>query len=52
MITWDERKRTLDLQQHGIDFRDAEAVFDGLAAAAEHKCLAHGERHPIPGGGT
>jgi uncharacterized protein len=29
VFTWDERKRKLNLAKHGIDFRDAEAIFDG-----------------------
>ena len=52
MTTSDESKRTLNLQKHGTDFRDAEAIFDGPAVAAEDKRLAYGERHPILGGGT
>lgn len=52
MITSDESKRTLNPQKHGIDFRDAEAIFDGPAVAAKDKRLAYGERHPILDGGT
>lgn len=28
-FTWSERKRSLNLRQHGIDFRDAAFVFEG-----------------------
>jgi uncharacterized DUF497 family protein len=28
-FTWDEEKRKRNLQKHGIDFRDAAAVFSG-----------------------
>lgn len=26
---WDESKRQINLQKHGLDFRDAPAIFDG-----------------------
>jgi uncharacterized DUF497 family protein len=29
MITWDESKRLINLDQHGVDFADLEAFFDG-----------------------
>ena len=28
-FTWSEAKRTLNIQQHGLDFVDAQRVFDG-----------------------
>jgi hypothetical protein len=30
VITWDQRKRRLNLTKHGLDFVDAEGVFLGL----------------------
>jgi uncharacterized DUF497 family protein len=33
-FTWSERKRSLNLKQHGIDFLDAVAVFEGLTELA------------------
>ncbi len=30
MITWDERKRRVNLKKHGFDFIDAEEVFQGV----------------------
>ena len=35
MFTWDERKRKLNLAKHGIDFRDAETIFDGPLVTVE-----------------
>lgn len=32
---WDERKRALNLEKHGIDFRDAISVFDHPHLTAE-----------------
>ncbi|MBK1617989.1 hypothetical protein CKO42_05885 [Lamprobacter modestohalophilus] len=29
MITWDESKRLINRDQHGVDFADLEAFFDG-----------------------
>ena len=34
-FTWSERKRSLNLKQHGIDFLDAVAVFEGLTFTYE-----------------
>lgn len=28
MITWDENKRQANLAKHGIDFAEAETIFD------------------------
>jgi uncharacterized DUF497 family protein len=43
---WDEAKRHSNLEKHGIDFRDARAVFDGRpyvtiasARGSEHRSL-------------
>jgi uncharacterized DUF497 family protein len=30
VITWDERKRRLNLKKHGFDFVDAEELFQGV----------------------
>ena len=35
MYWWDEKKRTFNLAKHGIDFRDAEKIFDGPLVAVE-----------------
>lgn len=47
MITWDESKRRLNLRKHGIDFRDAEAIFDGPTVTAEDTRLAYGEQRLV-----
>lgn len=47
MITWDESKRKLNLQKHGIDFRDADAIFDGPTVTAEDKRLSYGEQRLV-----
>ena len=43
MFTWDERKRTLNLAKHGIDFRDAAVVFDGPLVTVEDAREDYGE---------
>jgi hypothetical protein len=30
VVTWDEPKRRTNLRKHGLDFRDAEQVFEGV----------------------
>lgn len=34
-FTWHERKRQANLKKHGLDFADAERVFDGPVATVE-----------------
>lgn len=34
-ITWDEAKRKRNLKEHGLDFVDAQDVFDGLTFTYE-----------------
>jgi uncharacterized DUF497 family protein len=43
VFTWDEKKRKLNLAKHGIDFADAEAVFDGPLVTAEDRREPYGE---------
>ena len=47
MITWDESKRRLNLKKHGIDFREADEIFDGPTLTAEDTRLAYGEQRLI-----
>lgn len=47
MITWDESKRKLNLRKHGIDFRDAETIFDGPTVTAEDTRLPYGEQRLV-----
>ena len=35
MVTWDEKKRKLNLAKHGIDFADAPAIFKGPLVTVE-----------------
>jgi uncharacterized DUF497 family protein len=44
VITWDESKRRINLQLHGIDFADLEAFFDGDLLTREDAREAYGER--------
>ena len=43
MFTLDEKKRKLNLAKHGIDFRDAEAIFDGPLVTVEDTREDYGE---------
>jgi uncharacterized DUF497 family protein len=43
VFTWDEKKRKLNLVKHGVDFRDASVIFDGLLVTVEDTCEAYGE---------
>ncbi len=47
MITWDEAKRKLNLKKHGIDFRDADGIFDGPTVTAEDTRSAFGEQRLV-----
>ncbi|KHD05857.1 hypothetical protein PN36_17825 [Candidatus Thiomargarita nelsonii] len=41
---WDENKRQINLQKHGIDFIGVEEVFDGDTVTLEDKRLYYGEQ--------
>jgi uncharacterized DUF497 family protein len=43
-FTWSERKRSLNLKQHGIDFLDAVAVFEGLTFTYEDDRFSYREQ--------
>ena len=43
-FTWSERKRSLNLKQHGIDFLDAVAVFEGLTFTYEDDRFSYQEQ--------
>ena len=47
MITWDESKRRLNLRKHGIDFVEAEEVFDGPMVTSEDTRLSYGEQRLV-----
>jgi len=40
---WDEPKRVINLQEHGVDFKDAALIFDGVVLEAEDKRNDYGE---------
>jgi uncharacterized DUF497 family protein len=44
MFSWDEGKRSRNLQRHGIDFADAAKVFDGFTVTAEDRRYEYGEQ--------
>ncbi len=43
MITWNESKRQINLNDHGIDFADLEPFFDGDLLTREDVSEAYGE---------
>jgi uncharacterized DUF497 family protein len=44
MLTWTERKRKLNIADHGIDFAGCEAIFDGPVFTYEDVRDAYGEQ--------
>ena len=46
-FTWSERKRAVNLREHGLDFIDAPRVFEGLTFTYEDDRLAYGEQRFI-----
>jgi len=47
VFTWDEKKRKLNLAKHGIDFADAQAIFDGPLVTVEDAREPYGEARYI-----
>ena len=43
-FTWSERKRAINLKEHGLDFIDASRVFEGLTFTYEDDRFAYGEQ--------
>jgi uncharacterized protein len=43
-FTWSERKRTINLKEHGLDFIDAPRVFEGVTFTFEDDRFAYGEQ--------
>ena len=43
-FTWSERKRSLNLKRHGLDFVDAIAVFGGLTFSYEDDRFSYKEQ--------
>ena len=46
-FTWDEKKRTNNLQDHGLDFVDAQEVFAGLTFTFEDSRFSYSEQRFI-----
>ena len=46
-FTWSERKRAINLKEHGLDFTDAPRVFEGLTFSYEDDRRAYGEQRFI-----
>jgi uncharacterized DUF497 family protein len=43
-VTWDEAKRMENLRKHGIDFMEADALFEGPTITLEDDRFAYGEQ--------
>ena len=43
-FTWSERKRAINLKEHGLDFIDAPKVFEGATYSFEDDRFAYGEQ--------
>jgi hypothetical protein len=43
-FTWSERKRAINLREHGLDFVDAYLVFEGLTFTYEDARFEYGEQ--------
>ncbi len=46
-FSWSERKRAINLKEHGLDFLDAPRVFEGLTFSYEDDRFAYGEQRFI-----
>jgi uncharacterized DUF497 family protein len=46
-FTWSERKRSLNIKDHGLDFVDAPRVFEGATFTYEDDRLNYGEQRFI-----
>ena len=46
-FTWSERKRAINLKEHGLDFVDASRVFEGLTFTYEDDRFDYGEQRLI-----
>ncbi len=47
LFTWSERKRGVNLREHGLDFVDAPRVFEGQTFTFEDDRFAYGEQRFI-----
>ncbi|MEN8220546.1 MAG: BrnT family toxin [Pseudomonadota bacterium] len=44
MITWDDKKRQINIKKHGIDFASCSAIFDSHMITKEDDREAYGEQ--------
>ena len=44
---WDENKRKSNIQKHGIDFKDAKRVFEGITITFQDNRFEYGEQRFI-----
>jgi uncharacterized DUF497 family protein len=44
---WDESKRKVNIRKHGIDFVDAQSIFEGLTVTVEDTRFDYGETRYI-----
>lgn len=47
MIDWDQRKRQSNIKKHGLDFADADQVFDGVTFTYEDDRITYGEQRAV-----
>ena len=46
-FTWSERKRSLNIKQHGLDFLDAPTVFSGVTFTFEDDRFSYNEQRYV-----
>ena len=49
-LTWSETKRASNIKAHGLDFLDAQTVFEGMTYTFEDDRLSYGEQHFVTQG--
>lgn len=47
MLTWDEAKRKLNIQNHGLDFSGCDAIWDHFTVTREDKRQDYGEARQV-----
>ncbi len=47
MLTWDETKRTLNLERHGLNFVGCDAIWDNFTVTREDKRQDYGEARQV-----
>ena len=47
MATWDESKRKKNLEDHGLDFADCDAIWDNFTITREDVRHAYGEKRLV-----